>query len=1842
MKTTFRVILFSFLLLSILTGCSPSEKSVKVNPEFAAYISDYTHGLVPLDAPLNITLTSSPKQSGTPGSEIKEQLFSFEPSVSGKAFWVDEQTIRFIPQQNWPRDQHIEVRFFLNKLLDLPSEFHIFKYSLQTLPLTFELAQVALRLQDYGYSDTYQLHGQILSSEKISPESTQDLLKVRSGSTTHPVHIFYDETIQGLIFVADSIERKNDTYSLTIEWNGKPIGSTQQGEMKIEVPAKDLFLVSQVLVTDLPEQAVHIWFSDALDPNQNLNGLVKLNQNIEVRLDVVGNEVVVYPKEIVEGEMELLISAGIRSQKGKSLSQDERHGIAFDQMKPQVRFAGKSTILSGNSKGMLTFQAVGLRAVDVNIVKVFQNNMLQFLQWNNLDGRDDLQRVGRIVARQQVVLQPDNTSNLLQWQTFGVDLSQLINKDKGAIYRVYLTFKKSYSMWNCDEPSVFSKEELQITDEELAKWGDGSFYDPTYYYPPNFDWRQRNNPCDDSYYFSERFTGRNVLASDLGLMAMESNLASNEYLFVVNNLVTTAVAEGANVELFDYQQQKIASGTTNNQGMVHLTVGAVKPAVAVAKLGDDYAYLKLDQGAALSYSRFDVGGTQLQNGMKGFVFTERGVYRPGDTLFIGFILKDATNTLPADFPVVLELTNARQQLAAKQIQNKLLDGMCLFRIPTSAEAPTGVWKVKIIVGNAVFEKRIWVETIKPNRLKIKMNGLKNDLTKDEAQSQAQVLVNWLHGAKASNMKLVMERSFIPSELKLKAFPAYTFKDISLEPGGVIKNEYQGTTDGQGAWQTNLHLSDLNVNASMVKVQYAVRVTEPGGDFSSATFSTNYYPFDSFLGLQSPEAAANGFLHTDEEQTFNIVNVNRKGEFKGDGTVKVELFKVDWHWWWSGDGMGDAEYVRTYGHEKILEKEVALQAGKATFKWTPKHFQWGVYLVKVSQPEGGHSVSKLVYVDWPDSYSRSGRDLRGGANLLTMSVDKEKYHTGDQAVISFVGPGKGRALISIEKGMQQLKAYWMETVEGENKITLPLTALHSPNIYVHITLLQPITQVKNDLPVRTYGWASLEVEDKNSRLIPVLRLDKEVRTGSNLKIEVNEKNNHAMTYMLAVVDEGLLDLTNHATPDAHQYFYAKEALGLKTWDMYDFILGAYGGKIEQLFTIGGDAALPDREKARQSRFVPVVKVMGPFNLKAGETKSHSMSFENYIGSVRVMAVAVSGNAFGSTEEVLKVKQPLMVLSTLPRLLRQKDEVVMPVTIFSSLKGIHNVKVNLQTSGMVKVEGETETTITFQGADEQTIYFKLKASALSGSGKVEIKAVSDQEKATEKIELTVENPNDRVFEIKTAVVEKGEQYTEKLQFPGDPSTFIGSVEVSSLPAVNMKGRLEELLLFPHGCTEQITSKALAQLYLPKVMNMSSADLETNQQNIHAAVGHLVSRQASDGSIGYWPGTSMVDAWSEIYAGHFMVLAARENKAVPAMFLSQWAKNQRKKAMEWYPKVENNQLLNDHLQAYRLYVLALHGDPQLNAMNRLREHPQLSRAAASTLAAAYALAGQKEAARALALGNTPRPLTNYNYNFGSDMRNKAMLVETLLLLEEKSLAFPLLVEMSKILSSNMWLSTQETAYALYAFQLYAKTFDPKAPASFILTQVQAVHETLEKTVYTTALAAKPENLTIKNTGEQPLYVSISTSGILPVGAFQPKESGISLSVNYYDAKGNAVDVSQLSQGTTFKMEVTVKNQSLRHVNFLALSEVIPAGWEIINNRMNALSFELEQQSNFTDVRDDRVVQYFDLKNGESRRFTTTLIATYAGKFLLPAVHCEAMYDHSINAATAGGWTIIRKSEQ
>lgn len=1821
------------------TGKSKKVSETFVDPAFGQYISSYTAGVISSGSTIRIMLAEESVDESFVGKESSVSLFNFHPSVNGKTVWVDKRTVEFRPEKRLVSGQVYEVNFFLSKLLqDIPAGLKTFEYTFQVIPLNFEVS--IENVKPYAKTDLkrQKVEGVLFTSDFAENTAVEKMLTAKQEGAA--LNVTWNHTAEGKqhSFVIEEVQRKESASKVSVSVDGKSLSVEQRDEREIEIPALGDFKVTNVRVEQSATQHIVIQFSDPLNEKQNLAGLINIPDIRSLDFEIRDNEIRVYPPVRQTGSKTLTVETGIKNILDYRLKEAATFDVVFEQMNPAVRFTGKGNILPGSDGLVLPFEAVNLKSVDVQIVRIFESNVLQFLQVNDFDGNNELRRVGKPVLKKTISLENSGVTDLGKWNRFSLDLSTMINAEPGAIYQVRIGFKKAYAIFACaeggDEGSGNALQTLS-SEEEWNDPNEGSYWDSYdyYYYGDDYDWEQRDNPCHNSYYMgNQRDINRNILASDLGLLVKRGGDGST--VIFVNDIKTTQPLGGVSLELYDFQQQIIGTASTSPEGRALISTKEI-PFALIAKNGSQRGYLKLFDGEALSISNFDVGGEHINKGIKGFIYGERGVWRPGDSLFMTFILEDKLKLLPATHPVVFELQDPHGQVAIRQVKSSGENGFYKFATVTDPDAPTGNWLARVKVGGTDFTQPVKIETVKPNRLKINLDFGVDKITAGNNNVSGQLQVNWLHGAPGRNLRAEFEVVLTKGETKFQRYPDYTFEDPSRDFYSEAQPIFEGNTDAEGQANVNVTLEPATSAPGMLNAIFRGKVFEESGNFSIDRFSLPYYPYESFTGIRVPPGdKARGMLLTDTTHVVDIVTIDAEGRPVNRDGIEVSLHSLRWKWWWDNSD-SDAVYLNDSYTKLVSSGTTKTVNGKGTWKFKIKYPEWGRYLIRVHDPVSGHSTAKVVYIDWPGwaGRSRKGND---GATMLSFSSDKTAYNIGEKATVMIPGSEKGRALVSIENGSRIINSYWVETQKGDTPFTFDITPDMTPNIFVSISLLQPHAQTVNDLPIRLYGIIPIQVEDPGTHLEPEIKMPDVLEPGKEVVIKISEKTNRRMTYSIAVVDEGLLDLTRYKTPDPWKRFYAREALGVKTWDLYDNVMGAFGSRLERLLSIGGDSELAGKEEdAKANRFKPVVKYLGPFTLDGGSDE-HRFIMPQYIGSVKTMVVAAYEGAYGSAEKATPVRKPLMVLTTLPRVLGPEETLKLPITLFAMEKNIKNVKVDVKVSGPLQV-AQSSQNVVMSGSD-MTVEFDLSVKSMLGIGRVEVTASSGSFSASDVVEIDIRNPNPPVTRVQEGLMEAGKTWSSNIMPVGIQGTNTAVLEISSMPPINLGQRMKYLLQYPYGCIEQTTSSVFPQLYLDKIKVLTEGERNMIQNNVRAGIDRLKTFQQRDGGFAYWPGAENADSWATTYAGHFLVEAESKGYFIPNDMIRKWKKYQRNKAQDWRRNQEYYS--SELIQAYRLYSLALAGDAELGAMNKLREQENLPATAAWMLAAAYAKAGQEEAAKKLMAG-LPTQIKSYQemaYSYGSDLRDKAIILETLLLLNEREKGFELLKDISQSLSNpNYWMSTQTTAWCLKSAGMFAGAAqhgELKFNYTYNGKEVSASTELPVSQIEIPVDGVKSNALKVVSESKGALFVRLVTEGTPARGEEKEEANNLSVNVSYANTDGNAIDPGRLQQGTEFIATVTVFNPGVRGVyKNMALNQIFPSGWEISNLRLDEAEDRLKgDRPTYQDIRDDRVYTYFDIGVGQRKTFQVMLTASYAGTYYLPAVSCEAMYDRTIYARTKG----------
>ena len=1872
-KTTRSISATGLLLLIMMTvglySCTRTQKDIIPSADYAPYVNAYTGGVISQNSTIRIELTHDQPMVDL-NSELKNNPFSFSPSLKGKAYWVSNNTIEFVPEEGALKPGTLyEGTFRLGDFIEVDKKLKEFNFSFRVQERNFTLQLESLPITA-AQPDEINIKGEIRFSDVVKKEEVEKMLTASDGKKSYPVEVTATDNLTRYQFNIRQIPREADDYPLTITANGSPAGIDRKQSEEVLIPAKDCFRFMSAERIEQPENGIEIVFSAPLSTTQDLKGLIEIPEVSSSIFQISENRVFIYFEANTQNKLTLNIHEGVKDCQGKALGTS--HTISFSEvsLKPQVEMSTTAAILPDSKSLIIPFRAVNLYAVDLSVIRIFENNVLMFMQTNSLASANELRRSGRLVYKKTLWLAKDASKDIHHWGDYSIDLAGLIHQEPGAIYRVILSFRQEYSAYPCgggeNQDMKFADSSTSdgltkvsgsvLSEEDEAIWNTPEAY---YYYNGGtmdwsvYRWTERDNPCHPSYYMdSDRAAACNVFASNLGMIVKRNSL--NKLWIAVSNILDTKPIGKAQVTAYNFQLQPIGKGETNGEGFVEITPNGV-PFIIVAESDKQKAYVRVVDGEEQSVSRFDVGGKDIQKGLKGFIYGERGVWRPGDTLHISFILEDREKRIPDKHPVALEIYNPRGQFYTKMISTQGMNGFYTFDVPTQATDPTGLWNAYIKVGGTTFHKGLRIETIKPNRLKINL-ALPKVLQATDKNFYAPLTSTWLTGATASKLKAKVEMSLSKVNTQFKNYGQYIFNNPATDFTTIKTDIFDGTLDAEGKANVMLKVPTATEAPGMLNATFTTRVFEPGGDASIYTQTIPFSPFTSYVGINLNQPKGK-YIETDKDHVFDIVTVNTQGQLVNSSNLEYKIYRIGWSWWWENSGESFGTYINNSSITPVASGNLQTRGGKASFKFRIDYPSWGRYLVYVKDKESGHATGGTVYVDWPEWRGRSSKTDPSGIKMLAFSLNKDSYEIGETATAIIPAAAGGRALVSIENGSTVLRQEWIEVSNGgDTKYTFKITPEMTPNVYLHISLLQPHAQTVNDLPIRMYGVVPVFVTNSQTVLQPQIQMPEVLRPETNFNVTVSEKTGKPMTYTLAIVDDGLLDLTNFKTPDPWNDFYSREALGIRTWDMYDNVLGASAGSYSSLFSTGGDATLKPAD-AKANRFKPVVKFIGPFYLGKGKSQTHTLKLPMYVGSVRAMVVAGQEGAYGNAEKTAFVRTPLMMLSTLPRVLSIQEEITVPVNIFAMENQVKNVTVSLQASGGgVQIVGANQQSLKFSQPGDQLVFFTLKTGSKTGKATIHLTANGGGQQTKETIEIEVRNPNPIVTLRNSQWAEAGQSKELSYNLSSSSANNQIKLEVSRIPSVDISRRFDFLYNYQHHCTEQLTSKALPLLFVGQFKTIDKIEAEKIKTNLQEAIRQIYGRQLPNGGFVYWPGNAVADEWISSYAGMFLTLAQEKGYAVHSNVLNKWKRFQRAAAQNWRMPQDASgwqQWQSELQQAFRLYTLALAGAPEYGAMNRMKEQAGLSIQAKWRLAATYALTGKMKPAEELVYNaeTTVSPYSSMNQIYGSSDRDEAMILETLILMNRERDALQQAKVVSKNLSQEEWFSTQSTAFALMAMGRLAEKLSGTLDFVWTWNDKQQPAVKSAKAVFEKEIATTPKSgmIAVKNQGKGALSVDLITRTQLLNDTLPAISDNLRMDIRYANLNGTPISVNDIIQGTDFMAITSISNISgTSDYTNLALTHIIPSGWEIYNERMVAPETESGaadgsgksvSKYNYLDIRDDRVLTYFNLRRGETKVFTVRLQATYAGNFILPAVQCEAMYDVNVQARSKAGRTTVSR---
>ena len=1840
--------IFTFTLLLIISsvffvGCKPTlenvwgktisfftnnsnEKDKFVTLEQAKLVSHVTSGIIQPDESITLRFVDSIIPTEKVGSEEKK-VFSFSPKISGHTEWKDRRTLVFIPDENLPLREEYVCKVDLNNFAEekleksiLAFDFRVSGREIANLEGDFKL------LQNNNQKDVF-FQGKVSFNIQTSIDDVKKSISFENASKEIPLELssLENDKYNFIFKTKETITREDATKFFKLVVNKKALNLSQNFEKDYKLESINTMAITDIdTVKQQEEKAIKIKFSDEIEQTQDITGLVSVKPATNLNLRVVEDSVLVTGNFTSGNKYTLAVSSGINSKWGTKTDKKLEETVSFQDVNPEIKFSNDGCFLPSANKQKFLFKTVNISKVKVKIDKVFESNLGYFLHTEELKSKQidnygydyyNLKRVGVTIAEQTLDIGGDKN----KWLQHEIDIKNLVNPKEKGLFLVELSFSKDGMMYNFDENSK----------------SDDYYYGDEYY----------SNPNSDGYIYEHGQIYKTLVLSDIGLTYKSGD---NKQVVYANNILDTKPIKDVLVTLRSNQNQVLKTAKTDGDGKAVFEDIKDEVFYVEGDYKDQKSFVKLND-MIWNLSTFDADGEALlPTGIRAYIYTERGVYRPGDTINLSVIARNQDNTFPKDHPVNLKIYNPKNQLIFTQTNKNATDGFYNFEFATKETDMTGNWRAELLVGSQTFYHTLKIETVVPNRLKVKFDSQIKEIKSNNKTLKFNLQANYLFGNPASNSNVTINSIISNAEKTFSSYKTYKFVNESVDFGNITTNIFDGKLDSNGNKSISWNLPALNNVPSSVNATITAKVFEKGGRFTKNEMILPVSPYAYYVGLERPETEY-GYFQTNSEMKINTVVVNENGQIASNRKLNYRIYKNNQHWWWEYDSHDKFKiHYKDDSETQLIEENQVFSESKPTYvSFKPQTS--GEYLIEVQDGSNGHISSFFFSVS---SYGELPTNPKG-QDIITLKTDKPSYQVGEKAIVQFPIPSKGAYLVSIERGNDILDSYWYKPNFGKKdaKIEIDITEKMVPTSYFTISIIQPHEQSVNDRPIRMYGVVPLNVEDKSTHQDITINMKNELESNKPFSVEVQTNDKKQTQFTIAVVDEGLLDITRFETPNPWKDFYRKLRLGVMSYDLFNFVIGANKGDIFKTFSIGGDVYISEQEEeVKNRRFKPISLFKGPILTDAHGYAKIDFDMSEYVGSVRVMVVGANGKKYSSAEKTVPVKSDIMVLPTIPRVLGVDDLVNIPITVFVMKDSIKNVNVSLKTEGALEILGEANKSLAFNKVGDKDVKFQIKAKQEVGDAKIIITASSNGFTVTNTTDINIRPYSSKVFDVIEKKVPIGTSVNFTIPNRGILGSNNATISILRRPNLNIKSRLEWLIVYPYGCIEQTVSSAFPQLFLKDFIKDSKENNKEIDENINAAIKRLRKFLTPSGGFSYWPGESEPSIWGTNYAGHFLVEADKLGYDVPSDLLETWIRFQKSKSI-----TTNDNLLE---RTYRVYLLALSGSPQMGAMNLLKENSlkDMNDTEKWLLASAYTLAGAEQTATNIInnAGTTVKQYTELSGTYGSTIRDKSIILESAIILGKEDIAKKIYDDIALQLSSKTWYSTQTIGYSLMAVGKYlrANEFNANKQNNIIagyitLPDGKKVSFDTKELKYSYDLTSNVgKNIQIfidSKTNLKNAYVLLEWSGIPLKPDVENISKNIALKTEWLSETGEKINPASLKQGKTFWAVFKVKNLSDIDVQELALEQILPSGWEIENTRLTQedlpdwLNKFRPNRAKYFDIRDDRAMWFFDLPKEQEYIFAVKLNAITEGKFILPPAIAQAMYNNNFVSITSAQNVVV-----
>ncbi len=1764
-----------------------SVQTIRIEPEFRRYL------LLSFDRPVG---------QDKVGKAPDKNPGSFSPEMDGSWNWISPFVLRF--DAHTPFTPNANYYFYLDSE-NFDTGSYTFGgdtgFTLRSEP--FIVTNLTLQEEpDSSVSQKVVVTGQVEFSYPVSPKDFAKFftLTEKCNGREQPVAMdilttYRSETIS---FRSGPVNKDKDSRTivatvaagLQTPKSGLQLDEPALGEISL-VYDPNLKVRDISVVSGSRNPTLKVSFSTPVRPDA-APGYVEVSPKVPFTVTASGSDLLLSGEFKPGQDYTLSVKEGLIAADGAVLPRPFKDRLHTPDLESRVAFEKPGVFLTRGGYQSIALTSVNTPKAELYVDRIYANNLFMLLQDYNestlLSQReykgDIRQYLGdRIIKKKLNLAAPRN-----QIRQVRLDLGKIIPQDEHGFYRVMVAKKGDW--------------------EAAQRW---------------------------------------VLLTDIGLVAKKGR---DDLLVWANSFKNLKALENVHIRVLSTQNQLVAEGQTDSQGLwsakgLFKKFEKDQPYLILAETGDDFSFLLYD-GFRIDTTGQDVGGKPMpKSGYNAYLYGERDIYRPGETVQGVAVVRDMALHAPQPMPFTLRLQDPRGKKYQELTLKSDADGLAEFSFAMPEYALTGGYKAELLLaGEIIGTYEFKVEEFLPDRIKVEIAAD----TQDAAPGQElgfTVSSNYLFGPPSAGMNVeatvrLEAAPFAPAGYEGYAFgdPDRKFDDQEIFTSG---SEQMLDDNGRRSFSTQIP-KGLQPPAALLAVVSA-RVRERGGRGVNARQRIPSHAYQRYPGLKK---LSDRGVEPGQKFELDYVVLSPQGKPTPSGRLQADFYKDRWQTVLRLTPSGGYRYESIRDSYLLSSQELPSGREKGSFSIVPPRY--GGYRVVLRDPDSG-AASQVSFYAYGGGYSPWALENPATIELVP---DKDEYQDGEEAVFQVRAPFSGKLLVTVE-GQDVLDTQVVRMEGNTATVRLPVHKEYAPNVYCSAVLIRTAEGMETGESARASGWCPFNVARQTNHPAVRISAPQEVRPETRLELAVQTEPGAVVT--IAAVDEGILQLIAQETPDPFSYFYAKRALGVDSYDIFSLLLPelppvhekspAGGGKYDKL------GQFVRTEGIR--RVKPVAYWSGPLKTDASGRATYAVELPEFNGALRIMAVCLSGGKFGSAHAMTRIKAPLIITPTFPRSLAMGDKALIPVTLRNESKADGDFLLDLDVTGPATAP-ESQKSLAVAKGREETVYFPLDVGDTQGKLDCLLRASGNDETAKATVELGVRSAYPPQNYVRSGSLESSSLNLSEEDAAGlRPETVVRSLRIGRLPLVRFSGGLKDLLEYPYGCVEQTVSRAFPLLYFGDLAKVLAPDVfETLEPSamVQNAITRVLAMQTSSGGFGMWPGATSPQYWASVYATHFLHEAGKAGYQVPKSalnsalrFLSSMIRGQKGYT---YDSLDRT--------AYALYVLALAGHADQGMMGYLlKNHLQsMRKEAAYLLAGAYAIKGETSLADKIIHRNyrSYKGGRQSGDNFSSPIRNLALQLLLRLDVAPDDRGNPELVkELVRLLDADPHRSTQENAFSFLALGKYFRSQQNKAPytGKIYAGETLLADCSSEKVLTLDKITAAGPIRIVMDTGYAPgaAYYSLTTRGIPTAAEYTPRTQGLEIKRTYLDRSGKELQLDALKQGDLIVLETKVRSLKNKVKN-VVVQNLLPSGLEVENPRLESTERlpwigKVGAKPAYQDLRDDRVLLFVTLpgkdkkhpEHGPWQTYYSLLRAVTPGSFTLPPSQVEAMYAPELTASTPAG---------